>query len=380
MGLPFSTQYPANIIPTGGDKTNQVLVKYQNEFVANYTEHQNIAMWYEGATAPLNPVTGQRWKDTSVTPSVLRRYAGSMTGWVIDDLEIKILAPGNLSGAINQTSVSMASSATMNIGAAAGNSINATGTATVTAFDTIQSGTIRYLTAGAAMTLTHNATSLILFGSNITMAAGDTAILESLGSGNWRCISYQPANCYLSMLFNYTWTEKFLMINPSNGYISPMLEITRNSQGQNFYFYPQGSVSSATSIYFFTGNGTTTLSGALTNVATTMLLSGAITFAGSPYALIDVNGSPEIVQMTAGSGTTSITIVRGQLGTVALSHNSGGIILNSNPGSVSISSIAPASWNSNSLIPNKRDLFAYSISGTGFAACNITAVQEWGNR
>jgi hypothetical protein len=42
--------------------------------------------------------------------------------------------------------------------------------------------------------LTHNATTLILPGAaNIITAAGDTAIMVSEGSGNWRCIAYQRA-------------------------------------------------------------------------------------------------------------------------------------------------------------------------------------------
>lgn len=48
-----------------------------------------------------------------------------------------------------------------------------------------------YLRFSGALILTYNATSLILPGSaNITTAAGDTAILESLGSGNWVCQTY----------------------------------------------------------------------------------------------------------------------------------------------------------------------------------------------
>jgi hypothetical protein len=46
-----------------------------------------------------------------------------------------------------------------------------------------------------ALTLTHNATSLILpGGASITTAAGDVAYFVSLGSGNWRCTGYQKAS------------------------------------------------------------------------------------------------------------------------------------------------------------------------------------------
>jgi hypothetical protein len=53
------------------------------------------------------------------------------------------------------------------------------------------------LVFAGALTFTHNATSLILpGGANITTAAGDVAWVESLGSGNWKCLVYMPAAGY----------------------------------------------------------------------------------------------------------------------------------------------------------------------------------------
>src|SRR5690348_461029 len=90
----------------------------------------------------------------------------------------------------------IASASTTNIGAAAGNYVHITGTTTITAFDTVQAGTIRYVKFTGALTLTHNSTSLILpnNGNNITTAAGDRAVFVSEGSGNWICTSYSKAN------------------------------------------------------------------------------------------------------------------------------------------------------------------------------------------
>lgn len=85
----------------------------------------------------------------------------------------------------------LASATTVNIGAATGNSVHITGTTTITGFDTVQAGTWRYLIFDAILTFTHNSTSLILpTGANITTAAGDTALMMSEGSGNWRCLAY----------------------------------------------------------------------------------------------------------------------------------------------------------------------------------------------
>jgi len=101
-----------------------------------------------------------------------------------------------LPNAVNEAAtVTIASASTVDIGAAAANTITISGTTTITAFGTIASGAVRRLVFAGALTLTHNATSLILPGSaNITTAAGDVAEFLSLGSGNWRCINYSKAS------------------------------------------------------------------------------------------------------------------------------------------------------------------------------------------
>lgn len=88
----------------------------------------------------------------------------------------------------------IASASTTNIGAATGNYVNITGTTSITAFDTVQAGIRRILNFNSALTLTYNATSLILpSAANITTAGGDIATFVSLGSGNWVCVDYQRA-------------------------------------------------------------------------------------------------------------------------------------------------------------------------------------------
>lgn len=103
---------------------------------------------------------------------------------------------GTLSSALNEApTVTIASSSTPAIGAAAGNTISLTGTTTVTGFDTIAAGAIRRVIFAGALTLTYNATSMILpTAANITTAAGDSAVFISLGSGQWRCVEYQRAS------------------------------------------------------------------------------------------------------------------------------------------------------------------------------------------
>lgn len=89
----------------------------------------------------------------------------------------------------------IASAATTDIGAATGNFVDVTGTTTITALGTVQAGTQRTVRFAGALTLTHNAVSLILpTGANITTAAGDVATFRSLGSGNWVCVAYTRAS------------------------------------------------------------------------------------------------------------------------------------------------------------------------------------------
>lgn len=101
-----------------------------------------------------------------------------------------------MAGAINEyKGANIASASTTDIGAATGNYVNVTGTTTITALGTVQAGTRRIVQFTGALTLTYNATSLILPGAaNITTAAGDVAEFVSEGSGNWRCTRYTRAS------------------------------------------------------------------------------------------------------------------------------------------------------------------------------------------
>lgn len=87
----------------------------------------------------------------------------------------------------------LASATTCDIGGVATIGVNITGTTTITSFGT-GANRLRIIKFAAILTLTHNATTLILpGGANIATAAGDTAIALSDGSGNWTVVSYQRA-------------------------------------------------------------------------------------------------------------------------------------------------------------------------------------------
>lgn len=77
-----------------------------------------------------------------------------------------------------------------------GNFFDVTGTTTITSIDTSGTvGTEITLQFDGILTLTHNATDLILpTGANITTSAGDVATFREYASGDWVCINYQRAD------------------------------------------------------------------------------------------------------------------------------------------------------------------------------------------
>jgi hypothetical protein len=108
--------------------------------------------------------------------------------------EVFIDPAGRLFDELNLEEITVASATTTDIGAVHGAKIVVSGTTTITGFGT-SANKRRFVRFSGALTLTHNASSLILPGAaNITTVAGDTAIFLSDSSGNWRCHLYQRAD------------------------------------------------------------------------------------------------------------------------------------------------------------------------------------------
>jgi hypothetical protein len=101
-------------------------------------------------------------------------------------------------GLAHYNSVAVASAGTVDLGAQTGNFLIISGTTTITSFGTVSAGIWKVVRFSGALLLTHNGTSLILPGAaNITTVAGDVACFLSEGSGNWRCVWYQPVDSRL---------------------------------------------------------------------------------------------------------------------------------------------------------------------------------------
>jgi hypothetical protein len=140
-----------------------------------------------GTSRPSYAVAGTVWLDTTGTPWLLKQYDGA------EDITLaRINATDNTVEWVESAEQDLASTTTTDLGSKTGRNLRITGTNTITGFGTSDAGVEKRLRFAASLTLTHNATSLVLpGGANITTAAGDVAVFRSEGSGNWRCVSYQ---------------------------------------------------------------------------------------------------------------------------------------------------------------------------------------------
>lgn len=148
-----------------------------------------------GASVPGTTEAGMLWHDTTNNVLKIRNLANN--AWI-------------LLGAIDETNniwtppiggsaaTSVASAATCDLWSIPQSCVTITGTTTITALCGLSDsvvGTIKKAIFSGSLTLTYNATSLILpGGANITTAAGDVMEVIALGSGNVRVLSYSPAN------------------------------------------------------------------------------------------------------------------------------------------------------------------------------------------
>jgi hypothetical protein len=185
------------------------------------------------------------------------------------------------------TPQNLVSAATTDIGAQNSVFLNITGTTTITSFGTNYNGP-RYIRFDGALTLTHNATTLILPGAaNITTAAGDSAIVVPSGSpaNGWRVAGYQKANGS-PLILNGSITSEMLASDAARQ-IQPI------------------SASVA-------GNALTISASALTlDFRSTTLGSGAVT---------RVSGTPANLVISSGSTLGTVNAVQSDIAVLALNN------------------------------------------------------------
>ena len=205
----------------------------------------------------------------------------------------------------NAKGADIASAATTDIGAATGEFVDVTGTTTITALGTIAAGIARTVRFTGALTLTHNATSLILPGSaNITTANGDCAIFRSLGSGNWKCIAYQTASG--SPVIGSFVDSSFRVVGSSDA-------------TKKIAFEADTNITTATTVTATAQNrnGTMALVEGQIQPITATVGSSAMTITLNPTSLA-------FRSSTLGSGTVNVRAVNAAITTVISSGSTGG--------------------------------------------------------
>jgi hypothetical protein len=168
--------------------------------IAGLTSAANKLPYFTGAgTASVTDITSlaRNLLDDATEADMratLEISAASTTEVLTGTDTAKTVTPDALAALWEQGS-DVASAGTISLGE--GGYFNITGTTTITDIDfaTDKAGRPAWVKFAGSLTLTHNATTLILpGGANITTAAGDTACFISEGTDNVRCVSYNKAS------------------------------------------------------------------------------------------------------------------------------------------------------------------------------------------
>lgn len=126
-------------------------------------------------------------------------------------------------------STNIASATTCNIGALTTPVARITGTVTITSLGSV-ANCRKYVVFAGALTLTHNATSLILpNAANIVTVAGDVAEFISDASGNWRCFFYVGSKVVLPAGGSINWANGGITVSEGS-------DILTFAGGQSYRF------------------------------------------------------------------------------------------------------------------------------------------------
>lgn len=154
------------------------------------------------------------------------------------------LTGGNLAGAINEVMASMTVAATMDIGAAAGNTIYVTGAGTVSSFPVAgyQSGTRRTISCGSSFTIQGGAPANTIGNvavTSIVTAAGDWyEYVLSAGAAQWQLANYSRTK---SFGVGQVWTDVTASRSAGTDY--------QNITGESITISVKGAVGNGLTIY-----------------------------------------------------------------------------------------------------------------------------------
>jgi len=135
---------------------------------------ESATLFPDNNTQEISPADLRQWLEDGTTSFVTQKDKSTLENAIFE----------------NQGST-LSSGATVDLNTATGNYLHISGTDTINSFGTCPAGARFVLMFEGILTLTYNATSLIIPGlANKTTAAGDCCMIISEGSGNWRIVGY----------------------------------------------------------------------------------------------------------------------------------------------------------------------------------------------
>jgi hypothetical protein len=160
------------------------------------------ANWMVGQVTAYTPGTGALSVGVAVTNG-----SGTKTAWTVTPAGPQ--GPQGATGAAGATGPAGMWGATATLASAATAALSSlvtqvTGTTTITSFGSSASlsNPLFFVRFAGALTITHNASTLILPGGvNIATQAGDAGVFEYLGAGAWRCLGWFAAPRYAALEF-----------------------------------------------------------------------------------------------------------------------------------------------------------------------------------
>lgn len=176
-----------------------------------------------GSSAPANdctaaPVKGQQWLDTGSSPNALKLYDGA--AW--QALGAVDTATNTWTPPVGGGATSVASAATTDLWSVAPAYVVVTGTTTITklAGSGAVVGTMKTISFAGALTLTHDATQLILPGGrSILTDVGAKAVVVALGGGNVAIVDYTPASGLAVNAVPTGHVDQFLLASAPAGWV-----------------------------------------------------------------------------------------------------------------------------------------------------------------
>jgi hypothetical protein len=145
-------------------------------------------------TIPASPASFSYASQQNITTFTLPASGKALLYWRYDGTVCHLFGETDVIGQFG-AETSIASATTTDLDAVNSVNVSITGTTTITGFGTATAGVYRQGRFTGALTLQHNATSMILpSAANITTAANDRFGALSLGSGNWLILWYTKAD------------------------------------------------------------------------------------------------------------------------------------------------------------------------------------------